>query len=172
VCLTPTRFNTMIGISRTTCLTLRKTSHPALLDLRCISRATATGGASRSNSRPAASFAAPATSYPSDTRLLQRSLGGSILRDHQDSRQDMHPWDRNHRIRHGTQTRNSSRVGYRPPLSSQQLSGSSLTGGSFYHLVAAPSQTGGFNHRTVFRCKKTRLFVGPWASRACLEFYF
>jgi hypothetical protein len=107
-----------------------------------------------------------------DTRSLQRSLGGSILYDHQDSRQDMHPWDGNQRIRHGTQTRNSSRVGYRQPLFLQQLSGSSLTGGSFYHLVAAPSKTGGFSHRTVFRCKKTRLFVGPLALRACLELYF
>jgi hypothetical protein len=46
-------------------------------------------------------------------KSLHRSLGRSILRDRHDSRQEVHPWDRNHRTRHVTQPRISSQVEYR-----------------------------------------------------------
>jgi hypothetical protein len=46
-------------------------------------------------------------------KSLHRSLGRSILCDHQNSRQDVHPWDRNQRTRHVTQPPISSQVRYR-----------------------------------------------------------
>ena len=66
-------------------------------------------------------------------KSLQRSLGRSILCDHQDSRQDVHPWDRNHRTRYGTQPWVSSQVEYRDhrALFPGTLRGSWLTGDRF-----------------------------------------
>ena len=82
---------------------------------RMASGASQRGEASRSNGL------IPATLYSSDSRSrLERSLDRSILLDLQDSRQDVHPWDRNHRIRNGTQTRRflSGRVSRAPDVGS------------------------------------------------------
>ena len=66
-------------------------------------------------------------------KSVQRPLGISNRLDHQDSRHDVHPSDRNKRIRHGTQPWIFSQVEYRDHRESflGTLPGSLLTGDRF-----------------------------------------
>lgn len=78
-------------------------------------------------------------------KSVQRPLGISNRRDHQDSRHDVHPWDRNHRTWHGAQPWIFSQVEYRDhrALLLGTLLRLMLIGDRFYHLVVAPSEPEG-----------------------------
>jgi hypothetical protein len=78
-------------------------------------------------------------------KSVQRPLGISNRLDHQDSRHDVHPSDRNKRTRHGTQPWIFSQVEYRDhrALLLGTLLRLMLIGDRFYHLVVAPSEQEG-----------------------------